>query len=190
MNWTFSNFLTLFRVAIIPLLVGLFFIEGKLINICMAFLFSFACLTDFLDGYFARSWGQITDFGRFLDPVADKLLVTSTLLMLVGVGRIEGLSLIPAVIILCREILVSGLREFLASLRVGLPGSEMAKWKTAIQMISLICLLLGNTLSMGFDHISVAHVGIVLLWSAGILTLITGYSYLKESLLYLKDQPV
>ncbi|HQS84190.1 MAG: CDP-diacylglycerol--glycerol-3-phosphate 3-phosphatidyltransferase [Alphaproteobacteria bacterium 16-39-46] len=189
MNWTLSNFLTLIRVAVIPLLIGLFYIKGDFVHLLMAVLFVFACITDFFDGYFARTWEQTTSFGRFLDPVADKLLITSVLFMLVGFGRIEGISLIPGVIILCREILVSGLREFLASLRIGLPVSYLAKWKTGIQMGALTCLLLGDSIYFSFLHLPINLIGLILLWCAGGLTLITGYTYLKESLQYFKDNP-
>lgn len=187
--WTLSNFLTILRVALIPLLMGLFYIDGPFVHLLMAVLFVCACITDFFDGYFARTWDQTTSFGRFLDPIADKLLITSTLFMLVGFGRIEGFSLIPGVIILCREILVSGLREFLASLRIGLPVSYLAKWKTGIQMGSLTCLLLGDSLYFSFLHLPIALIGLILLWFAGALTLVTGYTYLKESLQYFKDNP-
>jgi len=187
MNWTLSNFLTIIRVAIIPLIIGLFYIKGDFVHLLMAMLFVFACVTDFFDGYFARTWDQVTSFGRFLDPVADKLLITSVLFMLVGMGNIKGFSLIPGVIILSREILVSGLREFLASLKIGLPVSYLAKWKTGIQMGALTCLLLGDSVYLFWLHLPIHLIGIILLWCAGGLTLITGYTYLKESLQYFKD---
>lgn len=176
-------------MAIIPLLLGLFYVKGELINLIMGGLFAFACLTDFFDGYFARTWDQITPFGRFLDPVADKILITSVLFMLAGFGRIEGLSLIPGVIILCREILVSGLREFLATLKIGLPVSHLAKWKTAIQMGALTFLLVGDSIHLSFLHLPIDLLGLILLWCAGALTLLTGYTYLKESLQYFKAHP-
>ncbi|MBS0184827.1 MAG: CDP-diacylglycerol--glycerol-3-phosphate 3-phosphatidyltransferase [Proteobacteria bacterium] len=187
MNWTLSNFLTIVRVAIIPLIIGLFYIKGDFVHLLMAMLFVFACATDFFDGYFARTWDQVTSFGRFLDPVADKLLITSVLFMLVGAGHINGFSLIPGVIILCREILVSGLREFLASLKIGLPVSYLAKWKTGIQMGALTCLLLGDSVYLFWLSLPIHLIGLILLWCAGGLTLITGYTYLKESLQYFKD---
>lgn len=187
MKCKLPNILTLSRVAIIPLLIGLFYIPGPLSDLLMACLFILACLTDFFDGYFARTLGQTSAFGRFLDPVADKLLITSTLFMLVGVHRIEGISLIPAVIILCREILVSGLREFLATLKIGLPVSQLAKWKTSIQMISLVGLLIGNSGYLSIFGISFGTLGLIFLWFAGFLTLITGYTYLKEGLRYFKE---
>lgn len=141
--------------------------------------FIFACITDYLDGYFARTLKQTTRFGVFLDPIADKLLVAATILMLVGFDRIEGLSLIPAVIILCREILVSGLREFLAEVRVSVPVTRLAKWKTGIQMTALSLLIIEHI--PGFP-LPLEWIGIFGLWVAAILTLITGFDYLRAGL--------
>ena len=107
-------------------------------------LFTAAALTDWLDGHVARRWAQQSELGRFLDPIADKLLVAATLLMLTAFGRLPAGALLPALVILCREILVSGLREYLAGLRVGLPVSRLAKWKTAIQMIAIGFLIVGD----------------------------------------------
>lgn len=182
---TLPNLLTLFRIAIIPILVLLFYKEGEKYDLIKAALFALACFTDFLDGYVARVRGEISTLGRFLDPIADKLLISATLLMLVGVDRISGLTLLPAVVILCREILVSGLREFLSSLDIRLPVSNLAKWKTGIQMLALILLLLGDIPL--FPFLTFGTVGVVLLWIAAFLTLVTGYSYFKESILHFKD---
>jgi len=146
----------------------------------------YACLTDFLDGYLARKWNHISSFGRFLDPVADKLLVCSTLLMLVGMGGIRGLSLLAAVVILSREILVSGLREFLAQLNVGMPVSWLAKWKTAIQMVAIGCLLIGDA-GPWIPPLAWKTLGITCLWFAAALTLYTGYDYLKAAMEQLND---
>src|SRR3989338_3460936 len=139
---TLPNFLTFVRIALIPVVVGLFYFDRPCSNWLAAAFFILACVTDYLDGYFARTLKQTTRFGVFLDPIADKLLVAATLLMLVGFNRIEGISLIPAVIILCREILVSGLREFLAEVHVSVPVTRLAKWKTGIQMVALSCLII------------------------------------------------
>ncbi len=182
---TLPNLITLFRIAVIPILVLLFYKEGEKYDLIKAAFFALACFTDFLDGYIARIRGEISNLGRFLDPIADKLLIAATLLMLVGVNRISGLSLLPAVIILCREILVSGLREFLSSLNIRLPVSNLAKWKTGIQMLALISLLLGNIPFLSFITFEV--IGLFLLWIAALLTLITGYSYLREGILHFKD---
>lgn len=185
MTLTIPNLLTLFRIAVIPILVLLFYKEGHFYDWVKAVLFVLACITDFLDGYLARIRDEISTLGRFLDPIADKLLIAATILMLVGVGRISGITLLPAVIILCREILVSGLREFLSSIDINLPVSNLAKWKTAIQMGSLTFLLLGKASFISF--FTFEDIGIVLLWSSAILTLMTGYTYLKEGILHFKD---
>ena len=165
------NLLTISRVVAIPVIVALFYVEGREWQWLACVIFSMAAITDYLDGYFARVWREQSAFGRFLDPVADKLLV----------ARISGLSVIPALIILCREILVSGLREFLASLQVSLPVSRLAKWKTTIQMVALGFLIVGNS---GPGWIPVETIGDIGLWTAAILTLITGWDYLRASARY------
>jgi len=175
------NLLTISRVVAIPLIVALFYVEGPEWQWLACALFSAAAITDYLDGYFARVWREQSAFGKFLDPVADKLLVAAVILMLVAFGRISGLSVIPALIILCREILVSGLREFLASLQVGLPVSRLAKWKTTIQMVALGFLIVGSS---GPAWIPVETIGDLGLWTAAILTLITGWDYLRASARY------
>lgn len=179
---TLPNLLTLMRIALIPVVVTLFYFDKPLSNWITAIIFLIACATDYLDGYFARSLKQVTSFGSFLDPVADKLLVAATLLMLVGVGRIQGLSLIPAVVILCREILVSGLREFLAEVRVALPVTYLAKWKTAIQMAALTCLIAEE---IPGSFLPLETLGLIGLWLAAALTLRTGYDYLQAGLRYM-----
>lgn len=176
---TLPNLLTFSRIALVPVVVALFYFDRPLSNWIAASIFVLACITDYLDGYFARTLKQTTRFGIFLDPVADKLLVSATLLMIVGFGRIQGISLIPAVIILCREILVSGLREFLAEAHVSVPVTQLAKWKTAIQMIALTFLIIEDI--PGFP-ISIEGIGIVGLWIAALLTLITGFDYLRAGL--------
>ena len=124
------NLLTLLRIVFIPIVGALFYLQSSTGHYIAAALFILACVTDYLDGYYARIYHQVTDLGRFLDPIADKLLICSTLLLLVGFDQIKGLSLIPAIVILCREILVSGLREYLAEAHLSLPVSALAKWKT------------------------------------------------------------
>lgn len=176
---TLPNLLTIIRIALIPVVVVLFYFDRPLSNWIVASIFIIACITDYLDGYFARTLKQTSTFGTFLDPVADKLLVAATLLMLVGFGRIQGLSLIPAVVILCREILVSGLREFLAEARVSVPVTRLAKWKTAIQMTALTLLIIENI--PGF-FLPIAEIGTLGLWIAALLTLITGFDYLRAGL--------
>ncbi len=176
---TLPNLLTFLRIALIPVVVGLFYFDRPLSNWIVAVIFIVACVTDYLDGYFARTLKQTTRFGVFLDPVADKLLVAATLLMLVGFSRIQGLSLIPAVIILCREILVSGLREFLAEVHVPVPVTRLAKWKTAIQMVALTFLIVEDI--PGFS-VPISLIGTFGLWIAAALTLVTGMDYLRAGL--------
>ena len=190
MMLTLPNILTLSRVAVIPLFVGLFFLETATGQWIAWGVFTFAAITDFFDGYLARARGQLSAFGTFLDPVADKLLVASALLMMVGFGQIDRLAILPAVIILCREILVSGLREYLAGVSVGLPVSKLAKWKTTIQMVAIGILIVGDaahpTLS---ETIPVREIGEAGLWAAAIITLITGYDYTRSGLRHMDTPP-
>lgn len=176
------NLLTLSRIALIPIIMAAFYTDNHTGRWVATLAFISACFTDFLDGYVARLWSQTSRFGQFLDPIADKLLVASTLLMLVGFGRIQPLSYLPAIIILCREILVSGLREFLSDLQVQMPVTRLAKWKTAAQMGAISLLLIGDISPFGG---AVNLIGETLLWVAALLTLITGYAYLKSSLRHL-----
>ncbi len=164
------NYLTYFRILVIPLLVLAFYLPGRWTEILCAMLFALAAITDWLDGYMARLWNVQSSLGRFLDPIADKLLVATALILLVNAGRADAL---PAIAIMCREILVSGLREFLAEIRVSVPVSNLAKWKTAVQMIAIFSLLLGSPVEV---------MGEIMLWIAAVLTLITGYIYLKTGL--------
>ncbi len=177
MLMTLPNILTMSRVAVIPLVVAAFYLPTPSAEWIACGLFVAASVTDWLDGHFARRWHQVSPFGRFLDPVADKLLVALTLMMLVAFRRLTMPSLFPALVILAREILVSGLREFLAEVRVGLPVSRLAKWKTAIQMIAISVLLLDDT-----GPVPLSLVGQGLLWVAALLTLLTGYDYLRSGL--------
>lgn len=171
-----ANLLTISRVLILVPYVVLFYTPYAWANWTAVGLYLYACFTDYFDGFLARKHNQETSFGRFLDPVADKLLVITTFVMLAGTGRLGGLSLIPAVIILCREVFVSGLREFLAELGVSIPVTLMAKWKTAVQMGALSFLL-----ADGSHYIlwGLHELGIALLWIAAFMTLVTGYQYLK-----------
>ncbi len=173
------NILTLSRIAAIPVLVALFYVEGDGARWAACLLFIAACVTDYFDGYLARAYDQISPFGRFLDPIADKLLVAALILMLVAFGRIAGLLVLPALIILCREILVSGLREFLAGLNVGVPVSRLAKYKTTLQMVALGFLIVGDGVLPSWPISLIGEIG---LWIAAALTLLTGYDYLKAGL--------
>jgi cardiolipin synthase len=174
------NVLTLSRIAAIPLLVALVAINTPAADLAACVAFGAAAITDYFDGKLARSRRQQSDLGRMLDPIADKLLVGAALMMLVGQNRLSPLGLYPAIVIMLREILVSGLREYLAGIRVGLPVTRLAKWKTGFQMGALGTLLAGNTsavlLHIGFLPVSL--IGETMLWVAAALTLITGWDYL------------
>ena len=181
------NLLTLSRILAIPLVVASFYVPGDYARWFACALFSAAGFTDWLDGHVARRWAQQSEFGRFLDPIADKLLVSATLFMLVARGRfLTEWAVLPALVILCREILVSGLREYLAELRVGMPVSRLAKWKTAIQMVAIGVLIVG---SAGPDFLPVVAIGETLLWLAALLTMVTGYDYLRAGLAHMTRAP-
>lgn len=179
------NLLTYFRIALVPAIVICFYIEGDMAHWIALTLFFIAGITDFFDGYLARAWEQQSNLGRMLDPIADKLLVAVVLIALTWQDVIAGFSLWAAIIILCREILVSGLREFLAELRVSVPVTKLAKWKTAIQMVALAFLLAGTA----GDKIvpGVTETGITLLWAAAILTIYTGFDYFRAGIEHLRD---
>ena len=179
------NLLTLSRIAVIPLVVATFYLPGGDSQWVAAALFAAACITDWLDGHFARRWKQQSEIGRFLDPIADKLLVAAVLFMLAAFARISALAIFPALVILSREILVSGLREYLAGLRVRVPVSKLAKWKTGIQMVAIGVLLGGDA---GPSFLPVQAVGELLLWIAALLTLVTGYDYLRAGLHHMTDE--
>jgi cardiolipin synthase len=171
------NILTISRVVVIPLIILSFYIDKPLAHWVAAGLFVVASVTDFFDGFLARAWSAQSRFGRFLDPIADKLLVVSIIIMLVKDDTIGNFGIVPALAIVCREILVSGLREFLAELHVAMPVSRLGKIKTSVQMAALFLLLLGPEGASGL--IVVEYAGQLLLWVAAILTVISGYAYLK-----------
>lgn len=183
--YNIPNLLTYGRILAVPLIVLCFFVEGRLHGSDLArwiavALFSAASITDWLDGYLARLWDQSSNIGRMLDPIADKLLVASVLLLLAADGTIAGWTIWAAIIILCREILVSGLREYLAALKVSVPVSKIAKWKTTIQMVSLIFLLAGPAGDKVLPYTT--EMGITLLWIAALITIYTGYDYFRAGL--------
>lgn len=167
------NYLTYARIAAIPALVLVFALPGPLGMLCSAALFLLAGLTDWLDGHLARKLNALSNVGKFLDPIADKLLVATALLLLVSAHRAD---VIPSIAILCREILVSGLREFLAEIRVSVPVSRLAKWKTAMQMTAIFLLLLATG---GPQWLPASDLGDAMLWLAAALTVVTGYAYMK-----------
>jgi cardiolipin synthase len=174
------NLLTFSRIAAIPLLVLLVALRHPATDLAACILFSAAAITDYYDGKLARSRRQQSNLGRMLDPIADKLLVGAALMMMVGVNRLSAVSLYPAIVIMLREILVSGLREYLAGIRIGLPVTPLAKWKTGFQMGALGTLLAGDStahlLHIGFLPVSL--IGEAMLWIAAGLTLWTGWDYL------------
>jgi cardiolipin synthase len=184
---TLPNLLTISRILAIPLIVGTFYFDGTTMRWVACGLFVAAAITDFFDGYFARRSNSVSSLGRFLDPIADKLLVSAVLLMLTAFDRVSQFSVLPAVVILLREILVSGLREFLAELRIGMPVSRLAKWKTAIQMTALPTLLVGNAAP---TWLPAQTIGEILLWGAAVLTMVTGWDYMRAGLKHMSaDQP-
>ena len=178
------NVLTLSRIAAIPLLVALVAVRTPLADLLACIVFSAAAITDYFDGKLARERQQSSDLGRMLDPIADKLLVGAALMMLVGTGRLSAAGLYPAIVIMLREILVSGLREYLAGIRVGLPVTRLAKWKTGFQMGALGTLLAGNTSAelLHMPWLPVSLIGESMLWVAALLTLVTGWDYLTAGL--------
>ena len=185
------NILTFARIAAIPLVVGCIYwqaiLDGPLWLRWVALaVFVAAAVTDFLDGYYARIWDQQSALGRMLDPIADKLLVASCLLMLAADGIIHGWTLWAAIVILCREILVSGLREYLAELRVSVPVTRLAKWKTTLQLIAVGFLICGEAGDAVVPVVT--QVGITLLWLSALLTLYTGWDYLHAGLHHLTKE--
>ena len=175
------NILTLSRIVTVPVLVALLWYPGWEPGWLAGFaLYCLMGVTDYFDGYLARAQGTVSKLGQFLDPIADKIMIAAVILMLVGTrhdaASITGIHLIPALVILLREITVSGLREYLAGLQVSVPVSQMAKWKTALQLVALGAMILAGGLPMlGW----IREVGIISLWSAALLTLITGWDYLR-----------
>ncbi|WP_417686441.1 CDP-diacylglycerol--glycerol-3-phosphate 3-phosphatidyltransferase [Roseibium sp.] len=181
-NVVFSlpNILTYGRIVAVPAVAGCFYFEGDTPRWVALAIFIVAAITDFFDGYLARAWQQQSALGRMLDPIADKLLVSVSLLMLAAIGTIGGWSLVAAIIILCREILVSGLREFLAELRVSVPVTQLAKWKTTVQLVAIALLLVGPAGEAVLPGTVMA--GLIALWLAAVLTLYTGYDYFRAGI--------
>ncbi len=175
------NLLTYGRVVAVPVVAGLLFWPADPRARWAAFaVFVIAGITDYLDGYFARAYAQSSALGRMLDPIADKLLVAACLLMLAANGGISGYSLWAAIVILCREVLVSGLREYLAELKVGVPVSRVAKYKTTLQLVALGFLIVGPAGERVLPYTQ--GIGLVLLWIAAALTLYTGWDYLRSGI--------
>ncbi len=205
--FSLPNVLTYCRIVAVPMVVACMYwqtiLQGGLwLRLVALAIFIAAAITDFFDGYFARSWGQQSRLGQMLDPIADKLLVASCLLMLAADETIKGWSLFAAIIILCREILVSGLREYLADLRVSVPVTQLAKWKTTLQLVSIGFLLGGEAVDHYLPHSFMewrwthgdeplaltTSIGLVLLWVSAILTLYTGWDYFRAGLRHIIDE--
>ena len=185
------NMLTYARIAAIPVVVGCVYVQSIMDGplwlrwIALA-VFIAAAVTDFFDGYYARIWDQHSAFGRMRDPIADKLLVASCLLMLAADETIRSWSLWAAIVILCREILVSGLREYLAALRVSVPVTKLAKWKTTIQLVAIGFLIAGEAGDQVFAYTRMF--GLVLLWASALFTVYTGYDYFRAGIHHLIEE--
>jgi len=178
------NTLTIGRIIIVPFFVISFFLPGFYGEIIPFLLFILASFTDFLDGLLARLYKEESKLGELLDPIADKIIVSAALILLVMNGTIQNYEVIAAIIILTREILISGLREFLADVQVKIPVSSLAKGKTFIQMFSIAILLTGETGNkiINFEDYNAQTVGIILLWLSAFLTLYTGYDYVRKGI--------
>ena len=178
------NYLTIGRIIIVPVFVISFYLPGFYGDVIPFALFVVASFTDFLDGLLARMYKEESQLGELLDPIADKIIVAAALILLVMDGTIKNYEVIAAIIILTREILVSGLREFLAKGRIKLPVSNLAKLKTFLQMFSISILLTGETGNkiINFQDYNAQTIGIILLWFSAFLTLYTGYDYLRKGI--------
>ena len=184
MNIKIPNILTIGRIIIVPIFVLSFYLPGFFGDLIPFFLFVIASFTDFLDGLLARLYKEESKLGELLDPIADKILVSAALILLVMNGTIKNYEVIAAIIILTREILISGLREFLATVSINMPVSRLAKLKTFIQMLSIAILLTGESGNkiINFEDYNAQTVGIILLWFSAFLTLYTGYDYLIKGI--------
>ena len=178
------NILTIGRIIIVPFFVVAFYLPGFYGDLTAFALFVIASFTDFLDGMLARMLGEESKLGELLDPVADKIIVATALILLVMDGTISRYEVIAAIIILTREILISGLREFLAKGQIKLPVSNLAKLKTFLQMIAISLLLTGETGNkvLNFQNYNAQTIGMILLWLSAFLTLYTGYEYLRKGI--------
>lgn len=183
------NILTISRIVLLPVMIALFFVPGEAAAWTALWIYIFCAVTDFFDGYLARKYGTTSNFGTFLDPISDKILVSSLLIALAAFDRLDGLWMIPAIIILMREFLIAGLREYLGPQNVKVPVSKLAKWKTTFQMVALGFLVIGDygdnvvDTVFGFlnhgDVIGALLTGQILLSIAAVITVITGWNYLK-----------
>tara|TARA_B110000438_G_scaffold218647_1_gene211541 strand:- start:703 stop:1287 length:585 start_codon:yes stop_codon:yes gene_type:complete len=184
MNIKIPNILTIGRIIIVPFFVITFFIPGLFGDLIPFFLFVLASFTDYLDGLLARLFKEESRLGELLDPIADKILISAALILLVMNGTIKNFEVIAAIIILTREILISGLREFLAKVSIDMPVTSLSKLKTFIQMLSIAILLTGESGNkvINFQDYNAQTIGIILLWLSSFLTLYTGYDYLIKGI--------
>jgi CDP-diacylglycerol--glycerol-3-phosphate 3-phosphatidyltransferase len=184
--WSLPNLLTYGRLVAVPVVAGLLLWDGDLARWTAVLIFIAAAITDFFDGYLARKWGQQSALGRMLDPIADKVLVAAVLLVLAAQGTVTGGHIWAAIIILSREVLVSGLREFLAELRASVPVTRVAKWKTTVQLVAVGFLIAGPA---GDKLVPVVTMlGLAGLWVAAALTLYTGYDYFRAGIAYVMEE--
>ncbi len=177
--YTIPNIITFIRIFLIPIILYLLFSENPNIVLIAGLLFIVSSVSDYFDGYLARTLNQSSKLGTLLDPIADKLLIASVIVVLVDTGVITNIHVVPAIIILLREIAISGLREFLAKLNTDMPVSKLAKYKTTFQMVSLSILII----SLGFELNDLLwNIGLITLWIAAIITLLSGYNYMVKGL--------
>ena len=184
MKFKIPNYLTIGRIIIVPIFVFTFYLPGTYGDLLPFLLFTIASFTDFLDGLLARMYKEESKLGELLDPIADKIIVATALILLVMNGTIKNFEVIAAIIILTREILISGLREFLEKGKINLPVSSLAKLKTFLQMFAIAMLLTGETGNkiINFQEYNAQTIGIILLWLSAFLTLYTGYEYLRKGI--------
>ena len=184
MNLKIPNILTIGRIIIVPVFILTFYLPGALGDWIPFFIFVLASFSDFLDGLLARLYKEESKLGELLDPIADKIIVASALVLLTMDQIIVGYEVVAAIIILIREILISGLREFLAKVQIKMPVTSLAKFKTFIQMLAIAILLTGDSGNkiLNFEDYDAHSIGIVLLWISAFLTLYTGYDYIKKGI--------
>ena len=184
MKLKIPNILTIGRIILVPIFIVAFYLPGSMGDWIPFFIFILASFTDFLDGLLARLYKEESKLGELLDPIADKIIVASALFLLVMDGTIKEFEIIAAIIIMIREILISGLREFLAKVQVTMPVSKLAKFKTFIQMFAIATLLTGESGNkiINFGDYNIHSIGIILLWVAAFLTIYTGYDYVRKGI--------
>ena len=184
MKLKIPNILTIGRIILVPIFIVAFYLPGSMGDWIPFFIFILASFTDFFDGLLARLYKEESKLGELLDPIADKIIVTSALFLLVMDGTIKEFEIIAAIIIMIREILISGLREFLAKVQVTMPVSKLAKFKTFIQMFAIATLLTGESGNkiINFGDYNIHSIGIILLWVAAFLTIYTGYDYVRKGI--------